>query len=148
MIICDAAMILFTFDLNHSQNFRPHRKKKKNLHPHTASGGALTLRRIMISSPDYLPRAGTSSLLGPVSFVEAPVLCHLVPWLNSEWIYTPGTTANIQACRRSNVLLNLHPLPNPSPPPRTQQNMNHPHTCSLVTANKQPKRRTRNSGHR
>ena len=44
MIICDAAMILFTFDLNHSQNFRPHRKKKKNLHPHTASGGALTLR--------------------------------------------------------------------------------------------------------
>ena len=29
MIICDAAMILFTFDLNHSQNFRPHRKKKK-----------------------------------------------------------------------------------------------------------------------
>lgn len=28
MIICDAAMILFTFDLNHSQNFRPHRKNK------------------------------------------------------------------------------------------------------------------------
>ena len=32
MIICDAAMILFTFDLNHSQNFRPHRKKKKKIY--------------------------------------------------------------------------------------------------------------------
>ena len=79
MIICDEAMILFTFDLNHSQKFRPHRKKKKSLHPHTASGGALTLRGIMTSSPDYVPRAGTSFLLGPRSCGEAPVLCHLVP---------------------------------------------------------------------
>lgn len=128
MIICDAAMILFTFDLNHSQKFRPHRKKKKKSTSPYSFWRCSDLER----DHDLLPWLCTKSgdLLSPRSQVLWGGPGALPPCALTEL-----RVNYIQACRRSNVLLNLHPLPNPSPPSWTQQNMNHPHTCSLVIAN-------------
>ena len=81
---------------------------------------------------------------------SALALSLLLPWLNSEWIYTQDKIANVLACRGSSGLLSLYPLPNPTTPLWTQQNTNHPHTFSnhLVTADKQRKGRARSWGHR
>lgn len=40
----------------------------------------------------------------------APVLSHLIPWLNAEWIYTQDKRTHILTWRGSDVLLSLHPF--------------------------------------